>query len=69
MLAWQAAKLGEQAVSDLTFFERERAARQFGRRGPRLDEATKAGIGAAIGSLIILAFMLLVLHTLPVGIG
>jgi len=69
MLAWQAAKLGEQVLPDLTFFKQERAARQFGRRGPRLDEATKAGIGAAIGSVIIVAFMLLVLHALPVGIG
>ena len=67
MLAWQAAKLGEQVLPDLTFFKPERAARR--RRGPRLDEATKAGIGAAIGSVIILAFMLLVLHGLTIGIG
>jgi hypothetical protein len=71
MLALQVAKLGQRAAAfpGPAFFERQHAARRFGRPGPRLAEATKAGLGAAVGSLIILAFMLLVLHTLPVGIG
>ena len=35
-----------------TFFKRERGVRQFGRRGPRMDEALKAGIGATVCSVI-----------------
>jgi len=71
MLACQAAKLDQRAIAlpRPAFTERRRLARHFGRRGPRLDEATKAGIGAAIGSLVILAFVLLVLQAMPVGIG
>jgi putative transposase len=71
MFAWQVAKLGEQAgIFDAPAASRRmRDVRQFDRRGPRLEEATKAGIGATIGSAIILAVMLVVLHALPVGIG
>jgi len=52
-----------------TFFKRERGVRQFGRRGPRMDEALKAGIGATVCSVIILAIMFAVLQALPVSIG
>ena len=34
-----------------------------------MDEALKAGIGAAACSVLILAFVLLLMHTLPVGAG
>jgi hypothetical protein len=37
------------------------------RRG--LDEATKAGIGATVCSMLLLAILFLVMHTLPIGIG
>ena len=71
MFASQVAEYGEQAIafSAIGFFKRPRAVRQFGRRGPRLDEAMKAGIGATICSIIILAVMVLVLHAMPIGIG
>ena len=71
MFAFQVADYGEQAIafSAIGFFKRPRAVRQFGRRGPRLDEAMKAGIGATICSIIILAIMVLVLHAMPIGIG
>jgi hypothetical protein len=71
MFASQVAEYGEQAIafSAIGFFKRPRAVRQFGRRGPRLDEAMKAGIGATICSIIILAIMVLVLHAMPIGIG
>jgi hypothetical protein len=71
MFAWQVAKLGEQpGIFDAPAASRRmRDAREFDRGGPRLDEATKAGIGATIGSIIIVAIMLVVLHALPVGIG
>jgi hypothetical protein len=71
MLAMLVAKFGEPTAifPDITFFKREGDPRQFGRRGPRLDEAMKAGIGAAVCSVIILAIMFMVLHALPVGIG
>jgi hypothetical protein len=41
MFASQVAEYGEQAIafSAIGFFKRPRAVRQFGRRGPRLDEA------------------------------
>ena len=71
MFASQVAEYGEQAIafSAIGFFKRPRAVRQFGRRGPRLDEAMKAGIGATICSIVILAIMVLVLHAMPIGIG
>jgi hypothetical protein len=77
MVAW-VAKLNGQAMAfpELTVFKRERGihrgrdARLFGRRGPRhLDEALKAGIGATVGSVIILGLMLLVLQVFPLSIG
>jgi hypothetical protein len=71
MFAMLVAKLGEPMVllPEMTFFKRERNGPQFGRRGPRMDEAMKAGIGAAVCSVIILAIMFVVLHALPVSIG
>jgi hypothetical protein len=71
MFAMLVAKLGEPTVlfPEMTFFKRERSVPQFGRRGPRMDEAMKAGIGAAVCSVIILAIMFVVLHALPVSIG
>jgi hypothetical protein len=70
MFAMLVAKLGEPTVlfPEMTFFRRARSIPQAGRR-PRMDEALKAGIGAAVCSVIILAIMLLVLHALPVSIG
>ena len=41
----------------------------FHRRSHRMDEATKAGIGATLCSLVILAIVLLSMHMLPVSIG
>jgi hypothetical protein len=71
MFAFQVADYGEQAIafSAIGFFKRPRFVRQFRRRGPRRDEAMKAGIGATICSIIILAVMVLVLHAMPIGIG
>ena len=71
MFAMLVAKLGEPTVllPDMTFFKRQHNVPQFGRRGPRMDEAMKAGIGAAVCSVIILAIMFMVLHALPVRIG
>ena len=39
------------------------------RRSHRMDEATKAGIGAAFCSVVILAVVLLSMHMLPGSIG
>jgi hypothetical protein len=71
MFAMLVARLGEPTVlfPKMTLFKRERSVPQFGRRGPRMDEALKAGIGAAVCSVIILAIMFVVLHALPVSIG
>jgi hypothetical protein len=71
MFAFQIADYGQQAIAfpGAGLLKRARAVRQFGRRGPRLDEAMKAGIGATVCSIIILAVMMLVLHTMPIGIG
>jgi len=71
MFAMLVAKLDEPTarLPDVTFFRRARSVAQFGRRGPRMDEAMKAGIGAALCSVIILAIMFTVLHALPVHIG
>jgi hypothetical protein len=71
MFAFQVAGCGEQAIafSALGFLRRPRAVRQFVRRIPRMDEAMKAGIGATICSVIILAIMMLVLQAMPIGIG
>ena len=41
----------------------------FHRRSHGMDEAMKAGIGATACSVLILALVLLVMHTLPVSIG
>ena len=41
----------------------------FHRRSYGIDEATKAGIGATLCSLVILASVLLSMHMLPVSIG
>jgi hypothetical protein len=40
----------------------------FHRRGHGMDEATKAGIGAMLCSVVILATVLLSMHILPVSI-
>jgi hypothetical protein len=71
MFAFQIAACGEQAIAfpGAGLLKRLRAVRQFGRRSPRIDEAMKAGIGATICSIIILAVMMLVLHAMPIGIG
>jgi hypothetical protein len=34
-----------------------------------MDEATRAGLGAALCSVLILAIMLLAMHAAPAGIG
>ena len=39
------------------------------RRNRGLDEATKAGIGATVCSMLLLVILFLVLHTLPISIG
>ena len=39
------------------------------RRNRGLDEATKAGIGATVCSMLLLAILFLVMHTLPISIG
>jgi len=39
------------------------------RPGRGMDEALKAGIGATVCSVFILAAVLLAMHALPVGIG
>jgi hypothetical protein len=41
----------------------------FRRRNSSIDTAMKAGIGAAICSVLILALVFLAMHTLPVSIG
>jgi hypothetical protein len=41
----------------------------FHRRGHGMDEATKAGIGAMLCSVVILATVLLSMHMLPVSVG
>jgi hypothetical protein len=71
MFAFQVADRGEPAIAfpDIGLLKRPRAVRQFGRRLPRMDEAMKAGIGATVCSVIILAIMMLVLHAMPMGIG
>jgi hypothetical protein len=71
MFAMLVGKFSEPTVyfHDFSLFGRKRDAPQLGRRGPRLDEAMKAGIGAAVCSVIILLIMFMVLHTLPVSIG
>jgi hypothetical protein len=71
MFAFQVADYGEQAIAfpGAGLLKRPRFVRQFRRSGPRLDEAMKAGIGATICSIIILAIMVLVLHAMPIGIG
>jgi hypothetical protein len=65
------AKLGEPTdlFPQRALFKRARRAPQFGRRAPKMDEAMKAGIGATLCSLIILAILFVVLHALPVSIG
>ena len=44
-------------------------AASFHRRNHGIDEATKAGIGATVCSVVILAIALLSMHMLPVSIG
>ena len=44
-------------------------ATSFHRRNHGMDEATKAGIGATICSVLILAIVFLAMHTLPFSIG
>ena len=39
------------------------------RRNRGMDEATKAGIGASVCSVFILAILFLAMHTLPFSIG
>jgi hypothetical protein len=39
------------------------------RRNHSMDQAMKAGIGATACSVLILAIVLLAMHTLPVSIG
>jgi hypothetical protein len=39
------------------------------RRNRGLDEATKAGIGAIVCSMLLLTILFLVMHTLPISIG
>ena len=41
----------------------------FHRRNRGMDKATKAGIGATVCSVLILAIVLLSMHMLPVSIG
>jgi hypothetical protein len=71
MFAMLVAKLGEPTIlfPEMTFLKRGRSVPQFGWRGPRMDEAMKAGIGAAVCSVIILAIMFTVLQALPLRIG
>jgi hypothetical protein len=49
--------------SDLT------TAASLHRRNHDMDEATKAGIGATVCSVFILAIVFLAMHTLPFSIG
>jgi hypothetical protein len=44
-------------------------AASFRRRNQSMDPAMKAGIGATICSVLILALVFLAMHTLPVSIG
>jgi hypothetical protein len=44
-------------------------AASFHRRSHRMDEATKAGIGATLCSVVILAVVLLSMDMLPASIG
>jgi hypothetical protein len=71
MFGMLVAKLGEPTdlFPQITFFKRDRRVPQVGRRAPRMDEALKAGIGAALCSVIILVIMFVVLQSLPVSIG
>ena len=39
------------------------------RRSRGMDEAMKAGIGATVCSMLILAIVLLAMHTLPTSVG
>jgi len=41
----------------------------MGPTGADVDEALKAGIGATLCSLLILAIVLLALHALPISVG
>ena len=65
------AKLGEPTdlFARRALFKRARRAPQFRPRAPRMDEALKAGIGATVCSLVILAILFIVLQALPVSIG
>jgi hypothetical protein len=65
------AKLGEptELFPQIALFKRPRPAPQSDRRGPRMDEALKAGIGATVCSVVILTIMFAVLQALPVSIG
>jgi hypothetical protein len=38
------------------------------RRARRMDEATRAGLGAALCSVLILAIVLLAMHAVPPGV-
>ena len=44
-------------------------AASFHRRSRGMDEAMKAGIGATVCSMLILAIVLLAMHTLPTSVG
>jgi phosphomevalonate kinase len=44
-------------------------AASFRRHNHRMDQAMKAGIGATACSVLIVAIVLLAMHTLPVSIG
>jgi hypothetical protein len=44
-------------------------AASFHRRNYGMDKATKAGVGATVCSVLILAIVLLSMHILPVSIG
>jgi hypothetical protein len=44
-------------------------AASFHRRSHGMDEAMKAGIGAIVCSVLVLAIVYLAVHTLPVSIG
>ena len=41
----------------------------FHRRNHSMDDATKAGIGATVCSVLILAIVFISMHTLPISIG
>jgi len=71
MYAFQVASIAAPTgiLSAPALQARERISRRFGRQGPILGEAAKAGIGVAVSSAIILTVMFVLLHTMPVGIG